>query len=150
MILRAAFVAACMVGAIAAAGARLDVLRVVDGDTLLVRNTPTALHPKPTALVRLRGINAPETGKGQANNLCAGDAACIACERAAGQLAKNHLAAIAQGECTIADIGSDKYGRISGRVTCNGIDVGAALVNSGHAVPYSGERRKPWAGCGHG
>ena len=148
--LRAAFVALCVVGAIASAGARLEVLRVVDGDTLLVRNTPTALYPKPTALVRLRGINAPETGKGQANNLCAGDVACMDCERAAGQRAASQLASLVQGSCTIADIGSDKYGRIAGRVTCNGVDVGAALVKSGHAVAYDGGKRKPWAGCAHG
>lgn len=130
--------------------APLEVLRIVDGDTLLVRNTPTALNPKTTALVRLRGVNAPESSKGQANNLCAGDADCIVCERNAGRAATAYLTAIVRGECNIGSIGSDKYGRVSGAVTCNGIDVGAALIASGHAAPYSGERRKPWAGCGLG
>ena len=38
--------------------------------------------------------------------------------------------------------GSDQYGRVLGRVTCDGKDVGAWLVRNGHAVAAYGDRYK--------
>lgn len=38
--------------------------------------------------------------------------------------------------------GSDQYGRVLGRVTCDGKDVGAWLVRNGHAIAAYGDRYK--------
>ena len=42
----------------------------------------------------------------------------------------------------VAVEGTDRYGRVLGRVTCDGRDVGAWLVRNGHAIAAYGDRYK--------
>ena len=53
--------------AVSTSGVRTTVKKVIDGDTLLVSGLPTG-----TELVRLIGVNAPETGAGRTTRQCFG------------------------------------------------------------------------------
>jgi len=97
-------------------------IRVIDGDTLLVR-ARVWLDIDVVTRVRLRGVNAPE--------LRARDEA----ERARAEAARAFLAGLAEGaRLTLTEIGPDKYGgRVVARVAAGAEDVGAALLAGGHA-----------------
>lgn len=108
-------------------------LRVIDGDTLLVR-ARVWLDLEVVARVRLRGVNAPE--------LRAQDGE----ERARAAAARAFVAGLAEGaSLTLTEIGKDKYGgRVVARVAVDGADLGSALLASGHARPIGARcRRSP-------
>jgi endonuclease YncB( thermonuclease family) len=107
---------------------------VVDGDTLRVR-ARIWLGQELSVLVRLRGIDAPETRS-----------KCEA-ERALARRAAAYLrAATGTGHVTLTDISGGKYyGRVLARVTtAEGRDVAAALERVRLARQYSGGPRQPW------
>ena len=141
-----AFVALALGVAVSSAGASergrdilegpvtVDVVRVIDGDTIAVRAHPW-LGVFIETNVRLAGIDAPEL-----HGRCAEetDLALRAKERLTELLAA--------GVARLDDIQHDKYGgRVRARVLdASGADVGASLIASGLARPYHGERRRPW------
>ncbi len=112
----------------------VEILRVIDGDTLEVR-AQIWLDQWIVTRVRLRDIDAPEvTGR------CAAEAAC-------GKAARRHLASLAAGASTfLTDLGRDKYGgRVLGRiVSADGQDLGRRMLADGHARSYAGRQRQPW------
>ncbi|MEI6559714.1 MAG: thermonuclease family protein [Rhodospirillaceae bacterium] len=112
----------------------VDVIRVIDGDTIVVRAHPW-LGVFIETSVRLAGIDAPEL-----HGRCDGEIALAA--RARDRLAE----LLAGGAARLDDIRHDKYGgRVRARVLDSaGLDVGAALIAAGLARPYHGERRAPW------
>jgi micrococcal nuclease len=137
-------------------GSRLAVTvkTVIDGDTLMVTGLPEG-----TALVRLIGINAPETGNGRTIRECFGREAARWLE---GQLPRGSRVSLAY------DVGArDRFGRRLAYVYgAEGAFLNAALVESGYAqtmtIPPNvrhavelralerrarGERRGLWGAC---
>ena len=112
----------------------VEVVRVVDGDTFEAR-----VHLWPgldmTTRVRLRGIDAPEM-----------KSACAEEFRMAEASSEALRALLAEGDVTIFSIGPDKY---NGRVVADAAtrrtpSVSSALLTSGHARPYQGDKRGGW------
>jgi hypothetical protein len=113
---------------------RVEVLRVIDGDTFDAR-----VHLWPglytTTRVRLRGADAPE------------QKARCAEERVMAETAREALRALLdQGEVGILRVTLDKYGgRVVADVSTSATpDVAAALIEAGHARRYFGGRRESW------
>ncbi len=107
-----------------------------DGDTCTV--TLRGRHPLfgRNARVRLLGIDAPETG---------GRAKCVR-ERELGLKAKEMLLALLTGAERVNLVGvlkMDSFGRILGRLTADGVDVGARLIRAGLARAWK-ERARGW------
>ena len=110
-----------------------EIVRVVDGDTILVEASP---WPQQTieVYVRLRGIDAPEL-----------HSKCEAV-RAEAERAQEALEEIipATGEVQLTRISGDKYfGRILADVTTpDGKNPANLLLATGHAVTYNGGRKR--------
>ena len=105
----------------AAAGVRVTVKKVIDGDTLLVSELPTG-----TELIRLIGVDAPETGAGRTTRECF------------GLEAQRWLAAEAPRGSTLTlvpDVGArDRFGRLLFYAyRADGTFLNAALVANGYA-----------------
>ena len=108
--------------------------RVVDGDTLRVR-VRIWVDQEVDVLVRLKGIDAPET-RGR----------CPA-ERQLARRAKAYLAAAVQsGEVRLTNIIGGKYwGRVIADVTTTeGNRVASAMLAHGLVRPYRGRKRTSW------
>lgn len=104
--------------------------RVIDGDTLAIG----------AEIVRIAGLDTPETWPGQAG--------CEA-ERRAGIVAKAALARLlATGPVAVERLGPVYPGpRTLARVTVSGRDVAADMIGAGFARPMGDENRRPWAVC---
>ncbi len=111
-----------------------EVIRVQDGDTLLVRariwvGQDIVVH------ARIAGIDTPEL-----RGRCAR-------ERRLAQRARDFVVArVGAGLVRLVDI---RYGKYAGRVvtgirTDDGTDLGPALLAAGLARPYHGRRRRGW------
>ncbi len=110
------------------------VLRVIDGDTILVRARIWIGQDVETR-VRLAGVDTPEL-----HGACAR-------ERRLAKAARDFVAAaLAGGPVRLRDIRRGKYGgRVLARVfTAEGEDLGALLVAAGLARAYRGGRRGGW------
>ena len=111
-----------------------EVIRVVDGDTLALR-ARIWIGMDIVVNARIRGIDAPEL-RGR-----------CATEKTLARSARAYLASLAaDGRVRLAGIENDKYaGRVlADVVTENGVDLGAAMLESGLARPYDGGARAPW------
>lgn len=113
------------------------IIRIIDGDTLLVD-----AHPWPgqavRVSVRLRGIDTPES-----RSPCPD-------ERLAADQARSELERLVSGFSTIELInvsGGKYYGRVLADLKAGTQDVAAAMLESGLARPYRGGRRQT-ASCG--
>lgn len=112
-----------------------NVLRIIDGDTI---ELSVHLWPGLTQQVKLRvnGINTPEK-RGKISD----------CERKAGQEATTFTQRWLKDASTVTiyDIRRGKYaGRVIGELKKGNIDLSDALINAGHAKPYTGGKRQPW------
>jgi endonuclease YncB( thermonuclease family) len=111
-----------------------QVVRVVDGDTILVR-AHIWLGQEVETAVRLAGTDTPEM-KGR-----------CAAESKMAEAAKAFLASRVDGSLVqLRDVLTDKYG---GRVRAlvfdsTGADLSVELIKAGLARPYGGEKRQPW------
>ncbi len=113
-----------------------SVVRVVDGDTLLVRARIWVRQDVET-LVRILGIDAPEAGK---------RARCPE-EEKLGELAVSAMKHLVRGgSLNLYDVRPDKYGgRVLARVeNGEGQDVGKALLDGHYVRPYGGDARGTW------
>jgi endonuclease YncB( thermonuclease family) len=114
-----------------AADLNVQVLRVVDGDTIRV----CLLEPAPEILrvnlVRLRGCDAPELHD-QRPEL-----------RAKAEQARAWIAGrVHVGDAlTLEDVQRDKYGRFLATIRVNGQDLAQSLIAAGLAKAYDGGRR---------
>ncbi len=104
-------------------GVRLEVTvkRVIDGDTVLVSGLPTG-----TGLVRLTGIDAPETGEGRTTRECFGPEA--------RRWLVEHVPRGSRVSL-VFDVGErDRFGRVLAYVyRADGTFLNAALVTNGFA-----------------
>lgn len=113
-----------------------DVIRVVDGDTLALR-ARIWLGQDIVVNARIRGIDAPER-----NGKCDR-------EKDMAETARRKLESMtALGRVRLMRIEHDKYaGRVlADIVTDDGIDLRAAMLESGLVRPYDGGGRDPWCG----
>jgi micrococcal nuclease len=107
------------------------VVQVMDGDTFLADARVWPGHTIRVS-VRIRGIDAPEIRT-----------RCEA-EKLAGEAARERLVSlVGEGPVLVSNIGGGKYyGRVLADVfTLDGLEIGAALLDEGHAVAYDGGRR---------
>jgi micrococcal nuclease len=112
----------------------VEVLRVIDGDTVEVR-AQIWLDQHITTKVRIRSIDAPEL-----QSRCAQ-------ERTLAAASRDHLLAIlGENKAYLTDLGYDKFGaRVLGNLlTSQGQDVSAMMLTDGHARTYKGGRRNSW------
>jgi micrococcal nuclease len=112
----------------------IEVLRVIDGDTVEVR-AQIWLDQHITTKVRLRSIDAPEL-----------HAKCPA-EAKLAEGSRHHLITlVSSGQTYLTDIGRDKYGgRVVGNILTHQVeDVATRLLAEGHARPYRGGKRGGW------
>nr|WP_210314746.1 thermonuclease family protein [Rhizobium sp. AQ_MP] len=123
----------------AVAGSRLidgpvaaELIKIIDGDTVLVEAMPWPDH-KVSTYVRLRGIDAPELRS-----------KCPAFRKAA-QEAKSELASLMDGErmVQLTDISGDKYfGRVVADLTLpDGTRPADRLLEAGLAERYAGKQK---------
>ncbi|MFN3370905.1 MAG: thermonuclease family protein [Sphingomonadaceae bacterium] len=102
---------------LAAAGFEGVVVRVKDGDSLLIERA----RERRVEEVRLHAIDAPELGQPW------------------GIQARSALRRLVQGRpVRVETLGRDRYGRWLGRVTVGRVDVNLALVEGGHAWAVRG------------
>jgi len=126
--------------------ADLDAVR--DGDTLALR-----IQAWPEVVIytdlRLAGVNAPELHPKRPSDIPEDQWAPLKkCEALAALSARDFTRRFVSGkflEVTEVFPHDTKFsGRMNGSLTADGQDLGAALLESGHAKPYSGETRRPW------
>ncbi|WEZ81938.1 thermonuclease family protein [Rhizobium sp. 32-5/1] len=112
---------------------RAQIIRVIDGDTLLVAAKP---WPQQTmeVYVRLRGIDAPEMKSDCASTRVAGEQAQAALAAMAGE----------QTEIQLLHISGDKYfGRVLADVALtDGRNPAQELLSAGYVREYGGGRKK--------
>jgi micrococcal nuclease len=107
------------------------IVRVIDGDTLLVDAHPWPGHAVRVS-VRLRGIDTPER-----RSRCSRD-------RLAADSARSELERLVAGYSTVELInvsGGKYYGRVLADLKAGKRDVSAAMLESGLATPYQGGKR---------
>jgi len=115
---------------------KAEVVKVIDGDTVKLN---VRIWPKLTQQInlRLKEINTPEKRGKKISD----------CEKKAGQKATNFTQQWLKGAktVTVSEVQLGKYaGRVLGKLSKEGKDLGEALIEAGHAKPYSGGKRKPW------
>ncbi len=112
----------------------VDVVRIIDGDTVEVR-AHVWLDQLIVTRVRLRSIDAPEMR-----------ASCPEEARKAVASQEALVALLKSGKAYLTALGRDKYGgRVLGDlITGDGRLVSQSLLATGHARPYAGGRRQGW------
>ena len=96
------------------------VVRITDGDTLVILDASKAQHK-----IRLQGIDAPERGQ------------------AFGTKSKEHLSDIVAGKSVVVDYSKyDRYQRILGKVLLNGENVNLEQIEAGLAWHYKKYERE--------
>jgi endonuclease YncB( thermonuclease family) len=114
-----------------------QILRVSDGDTIVIA-APFLPQPlKPELAVRIFGVDTPEKGfRGQCDSeKQRGEAASV--------FTKNLVAASQQRQVVL--YGWDKFGgRVLGDIILNGQSLRAQLIANGFAREYYGEAKQSW------
>jgi len=120
-------------------GATYDaqILRVTDGDTVVIAAPFLPAPLKPELAIRVYGVDTPEKGH---RAMCPSEAQR---GEAASAFTKN---AIAQGgKFQVTMYGWDKFGgRVLGDILINGQSLRAALIANGFAREYYGEAKQSW------
>ena len=109
---------------------KVEVLRIVDGDTVDVR-IDLGFNVWHKCRVRLMGINAPESRTRDLE------------EKARGLAAKQWL--IDRLEFKAVEMkshGSGKYGRILGELFVDEVNINEEMIEKGHAIWYDGGKKK--------
>jgi endonuclease YncB( thermonuclease family) len=114
-----------------------QIIRVSDGDTIVIA-APFLPQPlKPELAVRIYGVDTPEKGwRGQCDSeKQRGEAASV--------FTKNLVQASQQRQVVL--YGWDKFGgRVLGDIVLNGQSLRAQLIANGHAREYYGEAKLSW------
>src|SRR5205085_2880052 len=91
------------------------VVRIADGDTITILDSGNMQHH-----IRLQGIDAPEMGQ------------------SFGKVAKWNLSRLIYEQSVNVEVmKTDRYGRLVGKVTLNGLDVGLEQIRAGYAWVYT-------------
>jgi endonuclease YncB( thermonuclease family) len=124
-------------------GATYDaqILRVTDGDTVVIAAPFLPAPLKPELAIRVYGVDTPEKGfRAQ----CPSEAQR---GEAASAFTKNAInsAAAGGGKFQVTMYGWDKFGgRVLGDLLINGQSLRAALIANGFAREYYGEAKQSW------
>jgi endonuclease YncB( thermonuclease family) len=120
-------------------GATYDaqILRVTDGDTVVIAAPFLPPPLKPELAIRVFGVDTPEKGH---RAMCPSEAQR---GEAASAFTKN---AVAQGgKFQVTMYGWDKFGgRVLGDILINGQSLRAGLIANGFAREYYGEAKQSW------
>ena len=114
-----------------------QIIRVSDGDTIVIAAPFLPAPLKPQLAVRIYGVDTPEKGfRGQCEaEKARGEAASV--------FAKNLVQASQQRQVVL--YGWDKFGgRVLGDIVLNGQSLRAQLIANGHAREYYGEAKQSW------
>jgi len=114
-----------------------QILRVTDGDTVVIAAPFLPAPFKPELAIRVYGVDTPEKGH---RAMCPSEAQR---GEAASAFTKN---AIAQGgKFQVTMYGWDKFGgRVLGDILINGQSLRATLIANGFAREYYGEAKQSW------
>jgi len=113
------------------------ILRVNDGDTVVISAPFLPAPLKPELAVRIFGVDTPEKGH---------RAQCASEDQrgqAASAFTKNAVASTQKHQVVI--YGWDKFGgRILGDIILNGVSLRSELIKNGFAREYYGEAKQSW------
>ncbi len=114
-----------------------QILRVNDGDTIVISAPFLPAPLKPELAVRIYGVDTPEKGH---------RAKCVQEDERAQLASKFTYNMIAKGGKIQATLyGWDKFGgRVLGDILVNGQSVRAGLISNGHAREYYGDAKQSW------
>lgn len=114
-----------------------QVLRVNDGDTIVISAPFLPAPLKPELAVRIYGVDTPEKGH-RAQCPQEDDRAQLASKFTYNMIAKG-------GKIQATLYGWDKFGgRVLGDILVNGQSVRAGLISNGHAREYYGDAKQSW------
>jgi endonuclease YncB( thermonuclease family) len=124
-------------------GATYDaqILRVTDGDTVVIAAPFLPAPLKPELAIRVYGVDTPEKGH---RAMCPSEAQR---GEAASAFTKNAInsAAAGGGKFQVIMYGWDKFGgRVLGDLLINGQSLRAALIANGFAREYYGDAKQSW------
>jgi len=113
------------------------ILRVSDGDTVVIAAPFLPAPLKPELAIRIYGVDTPEKGH---------RAQCPSEDQrgqAASAFTKNAVATTQKHQVTL--YGWDKFGgRVLGDIVLNGVSLRAELIRNGFAREYFGEAKQSW------
>lgn len=118
-----------------------QILRVTDGDTVVIAAPFLPAPFKPELAIRVYGVDTPEKGfRAQCpQEAQRGDAASAFTKKAI------ESAAAGGGRFQVTMYGWDKFGgRVLGDILINGKSLRAALIANGFAREYYGEAKQSW------
>ena len=118
-----------------------QILRVTDGDTVVIAAPFLPAPFKPELAIRVYGVDTPEKGH---RAQCPSEAQR---GEAASAFTKNAInqAAAQGGKFQVTMYGWDKFGgRVLGDILVNGQSLRAALIANGFAREYYGEAKQSW------
>lgn len=128
---------ATMMGAALAAYQPAKVIRMIDGDTIVIE-APWVPDPmKKQISIRVTGVDTPEKGS---------RAQCPREAQLAEQASAHTKALLARARAVEVEFTDwDKYGgRVLGRVRIDGVDLTDSLIRAGLARAYQGEKKQSW------
>lgn len=113
------------------------VVRVIDGDTVVVEAPWVPVELKQEIAIRIIGIDTPEKG---------GRAACPKEAELGAKATEFAKETIKPGQIVQVDlIQWDKFGgRVNGTITVNGQDFAQMQIDRGFARKYNGEKKQSW------
>lgn len=118
-----------------------QILRVTDGDTVVISAPFLPAPLKPELAIRVYGVDTPEKGH---RAMCPSEAQR---GEAASAFTKKAIesAAAGGGKFQVTMYGWDKFGgRVLGDILVNGQSLRAALIANGFAREYYGETKQSW------
>ena len=118
-----------------------QILRVTDGDTVVISAPFLPAPLKPELAIRVYGVDTPEKGH---RAMCPSEAQR---GEAASVFTKNAItqAAAQGGKFQVTMYGWDKFGgRVLGDILINSQSLRAALIANGFAREYYGEAKQSW------
>ena len=118
-----------------------QILRITDGDTVVIAAPFLPKPLKPELAIRVFGVDTPEKGH---RAMCPSEAQR---GEAASAFTKNAInqAAAAKGKFQVTMYGWDKFGgRVLGDILINGQSLRAALIANGFAREYYGDAKQSW------
>ena len=120
-------------------GATYDaqILRVTDGDTVVIAAPFLPAPFKPELAIRVYGVDTPEKGH---RAMCPSEA-----QRGEAASAFTKKAIAQGGKLQVTMYGWDKFGgRVLGDILINGQSLRAGLIANGFAREYYGEAKQSW------
>lgn len=111
---------------------KFTILKVIDGDTILINvdDIPDVFGKE--VAVRIRGVDTPEMRTKNPK------------EKELALKAKDRLGFLLRGKVEIKNASRDKYFRLLADVYVDGQSVAEILIREGYARPYDGGKKEKW------